>query len=519
MNPSADRNHGTEAGPPEAAWRVIVVTALGYAVVGWLALTLAVPPGFASPLYPSAGIALAAVLVYGRAAWAGAALGAFLVNVVLNASRGQIDGTAALLLPGAIALGAAWQAGLGAWLVKRHVTQPLVLAEPRDILKSGVLGALLACTVNPSLASAALLATGAIDRSQVAATWGTWWIGDALGVLIGAPLTLTLIGRPRAAWVPRRRTVALPLLAATLLLAAATLVVSRWDEERLRAAFDRDAQHLGAETDTRLRQPMLALQALNSAYLAAGGLDRASLHAAARWWLAQPFELQAVGFSARVARSRVPAFEAEARADGLAGYRIFERDTATATGGEVVAIRLIEPMAGNANALGVDALSVPAAREAIQRARASGLPAATQGFGLTQSTGDETGVVIYQAVYDGQPATAAERDAAFRGVLFVTVRAERLLAGLASPASACAGACSTRRRARRGRAWPDRRAARPRRTAASTAAARWISRAAGSSCACTRHRTRCSAGRSPTPGCSRSQGWPRPRCSARCCSP
>ena len=33
-------------------------TAVAYAVVGWAALALAIPPSLASPLYPSAGIAL-----------------------------------------------------------------------------------------------------------------------------------------------------------------------------------------------------------------------------------------------------------------------------------------------------------------------------------------------------------------------------------------------------------------------------------------------------------------------------
>ena len=36
-----------------------VLTWLAYAAAGWLALLMAIPPGYASPLYPAAGIALA----------------------------------------------------------------------------------------------------------------------------------------------------------------------------------------------------------------------------------------------------------------------------------------------------------------------------------------------------------------------------------------------------------------------------------------------------------------------------
>ena len=193
--------------PPATAGRVIVGTALAYAVVGWLSLLLALPPGYASPLYPSAGIALAAVITYGRIAMPGVLLGSFLVNVVLSASRGQLDAPA-LLLPAVIGAGAALQAALGATLVHRFVAQPLLLAAPREILRAGLLGGLLACTLSPTVATAALLWSGAIGSEQVAITWGTWWVGDGLGALIGAPLALTLIGQRRRAelrcWPHRR---------------------------------------------------------------------------------------------------------------------------------------------------------------------------------------------------------------------------------------------------------------------------------------------------------------------------
>jgi PAS domain S-box-containing protein len=415
--------------PP--AWQVFAFTALAYAVIGWVSLGLAVPPSYASPLYPAAGLALAAVLVYGRAAVGGAALGAFLVNVVLSASRGQID-AAALVLPATISVGSALQAALGAALIQRFVRQPLVLGSPREIVRAGLFGALLACLVAPTVASLALLGAGAVRLDQLPATWGTWWVGDTLGVLIGAPLALTVFGRPRSDWVPRRRTVGLPLAVATALLAAATLVVGRWDEERGERTFRHDAAQLAGEVETRLRKPLHALQGLHSGHLAAGGLDEARLQAATRWWLAQPLELQAAGLSLRVPRAELPLFVARVRGEGEPEYRVFEREGAAAAAQDedVVAMRLITPREGNAGALGVNVLSIPSARAAVLGTRDSGEPAMSAGFRLTQSANDETGFVVYQAVYDGRPADLAERRARWRGVLFVTVRAERLFAGV-----------------------------------------------------------------------------------------
>ena len=72
----------TNAGPQRAVLGrrgvvPVLLTAATYALAGWLALLLAIPPSYASPLWPAAGIALACVLCLGRGAIAGVALGAF----------------------------------------------------------------------------------------------------------------------------------------------------------------------------------------------------------------------------------------------------------------------------------------------------------------------------------------------------------------------------------------------------------------------------------------------------------
>jgi PAS domain S-box-containing protein len=431
---------------PESAtrrpWWVVAGVALAYTVTGLLSLQLAIPPGYASPIYPSAGIALAAVLVYGRAGLAGAALGAFLVNLTLAMPRGLLD-VATFSVPVLVGAGAALQAAAAAALVRRFVGQPLTLTEPGDIVRFGLLGAALACTVSAGVGSAALWATGAVGTGQLTSHLLTWWTGDTLGVLIGTPVALTLIGRPRASWAPRRRTVALPVLVATGLLVAAAVAVGRWDEDRLRANFQRDATALTSEVEARLSEPLHALQAVHGMHLAGATLDDTTLAAATRWWLAQPTAPHAIGASFRVPRPDIGAFEAKARADGLPNFRVFDRPaSAVADAAEdAVVLRLIEPRAINDKALGVNALSIPAARAAILQARRSGQPVASAGFRLTQATGDETGVVIYQALYRGAAGTDIEREAAFHGVVFVTLSAERTFGPLLQTAGSTLAWC------------------------------------------------------------------------------
>src|SRR5689334_17965895 len=94
-----------------------LTVAVAYAVAGKLALLMAIPPGYATAVWPSAGIALGTTLSWGRAVVPGVLLGSFLVNV--STSLGG-TGTEALLRSAGVALalgvGAALQATAGAWL-------------------------------------------------------------------------------------------------------------------------------------------------------------------------------------------------------------------------------------------------------------------------------------------------------------------------------------------------------------------------------------------------------------------
>ena len=415
------------------------LTSLAYFLTGQLALLLAIPPGYAAPIYPSAGLALAAVLVYGRGAILGTVLGAFAVNLLLGNPR-EVDSAAALLLPLANGLGAGLQAAVGAALVRWRLPGPLVLGEPRDVAGFFLLGALVACLVNSSVSTLALSWAGVVPPGSRAFTWWTWWAGDALGVLIGAPIVLAAIGRPHADWAPRRITLAVPLLATTALLALATVLVARWDSERSRSVFERDAQAAAARLEAELQQALFALEAVHGLYIGSDDVSADELRRVAQPWLALQINIQAIGYSPRVARSDIPKAQAEVAASQGGPYRIFDRSPIAEMDSHVLAIRLIEPRASNAGALGVNSLSVPAARAALLGAIADDTPVATSGFAIAQEPGKQTGVVVYRALYRGQPAAAQRRDA-LTGVVFVTLRMQQSVAAAMAKAQPYLGWC------------------------------------------------------------------------------
>ena len=412
------------------------LTTVGYVLAGLAALSLAIPPGYATPLDPAAGIGLAAVLIGGWRMLPAVALGAFCVDLAhgLQATPFSIGALPRLLaLPLAVAAGATLQAFVGAELIRRRTHQPLTLSEPRDVTAFLIAG-MASCLIGAVVANAGLWATHIVVLTELPFSLATWWIGDLLGVLIGTPVILTLFGRPRTAWVPRRRSVGLTLSLVTLLLALGIRQVAQWNTERVQTAFDHDAANAALALDAQLREPLAALEALHGVFIASSEVNADEMRLATRAWLA-PGALQAMGWSERVRHQDVPAFEARVRAEGLPRFAVFDRtDAGPAPGDDVVAIHYIEPRAGNASALGVNVLSIPAARAAIDAARRSGRPVASAGFRLTQQAANENqvGVVLYQALYDPVDPPAAQRADALRGVVFVTLRMDEQLKALAA---------------------------------------------------------------------------------------
>ncbi|MFB9242152.1 EAL domain-containing protein [Massilia antarctica] len=199
----------------------IAVLALVYYINARFGLLMALAPGYAAPIWPAAGMALAALLLFGNRVAPGIWLGSFLANVTVafDASNTALLAQS-LLVPAGIGIGATLQASAGAWLIRRFVGFPTPLDRTRDVIKFLGLGGPASCAVSASVGATTLLLLGVLPADHYVSTWWIWWIGDAIGVLVATPLILSWFGQPRALWRRRRTTVALPICLAFAVIVA-----------------------------------------------------------------------------------------------------------------------------------------------------------------------------------------------------------------------------------------------------------------------------------------------------------
>src|SRR6184192_1985751 len=124
-----------------SAVMVFATLTLVYFLAGKLGLKLAFLHASASPVWPPAGIALGALLVFGYRTWPAIFVGAFLVNVT---TVGNFETSLA------IGAGNTLEALSGAWLVNRFASGIDVFERSRDVFKFAF-AAITSAIVSPTI--------------------------------------------------------------------------------------------------------------------------------------------------------------------------------------------------------------------------------------------------------------------------------------------------------------------------------------------------------------------------------
>jgi signal transduction histidine kinase/CheY-like chemotaxis protein/integral membrane sensor domain MASE1 len=395
---------------------------LSYALSGKLGLLLAVPPGYATAIFPPAGIAIAAMLIGGPATLPWTFLGSLLLSLWLGV-RGETGGAVALV----IAASATAQAGIAGGVLRRAIGYPTRLDRGRQMARLLLLSP-ICCLTSATLALSGLAALGVLKAQDFASSWVTWWVGDTLGVLLLLPLVLVIAGEPRALWRSRTSSVALPMLLFFALFAAIFGLVSRWEHDAALLEFRILSQHLVDKLRTGLDEQDVFLEQLQQSFSGPAPLSRADFRNLVGDFRRRFPTVQAIEWAPRVGGAERTRFEAAQQAE-LPGFAIREIGP---SGKPRIArerpvyypVTYVEPYSGNQRAVGFDLASNPDRAAAIARAEANPGVAATAPIRLVQETGNEAGMLLLRAVRGGPNGP---------GLVLVVLRIGDFMRGFTAP--------------------------------------------------------------------------------------
>lgn len=415
---------------------VYVLLTIAYVISGKLGLLLALPPGYASPIFPPAGIAVAAAFIGGRKALPWVFLGSLLLNVWVDYSGDQQVGKIGFEVAAIIALASMLQAAIGGWGLRRMIGYPAFFNDFRDALRFLLLAPVI-CMTSASLSVSGLWALDLVNASEFFANWGSWWIGDTLGVLVMFPLAMIVFGESRTSWRSRVFTIAIPIL---LVLSTGLVAIYFLQHAAINNArqiqqdnFEFQEREIALRIEQRLIAYEQVLRGARGLYVASEQVSRNefrdyvfSLDLAKRY----P-GIQGIGFALIIPPPNKARHIEAIRKEGFPGYTVHpegERDPYTS-------IIFLEPFTGrNLRALGYDMFSETVRRTAMEQARDQDKSVLTGKVRLVQEGDQEVqaGFLMYLPVYrNGSPhETVADRRANVIGWVYAAFRMDDLMQGI-----------------------------------------------------------------------------------------
>ena len=204
------------ASPLAYLLRLAIFTGL-YFLGAMLGLYLETGYGGVTPIWPPAGLAVSVMLLSGTRYWPMVLVGETLVALHLGQplAAGIIGGAAQIL-----------EAFLALLLLGRHGGRQIV-SSGLSVLRFALFGAILPPLLSAAIGAASLWSLGHLAGGEVLSGFVTWWLGDAVGILVLTPMLIGGATRP----VPRRGFL-LGCLVFTILLAVLCVSIVVFGSER-----------------------------------------------------------------------------------------------------------------------------------------------------------------------------------------------------------------------------------------------------------------------------------------------
>ncbi|MEU9111505.1 MASE1 domain-containing protein [Streptomyces sp. NPDC048483] len=176
--------------PATAALTIVALTAVYYgaARIGLLEQVV-ITDTVVTPLWPPTGIALSSMLLLGLWTWPAVALGTLAIVWTIS----PLDITVLAIIAGNTL------APVCSCLLLRRVGFHPELDRLRDGVALVLLGAFAGMLISATFGSGTQVLTGSLPTGEFWQAWAAWWVGDAMGVLVVAPLVLAFrtVRRPR----------------------------------------------------------------------------------------------------------------------------------------------------------------------------------------------------------------------------------------------------------------------------------------------------------------------------------
>ncbi|HSD08591.1 MASE1 domain-containing protein [Flavobacterium sp.] len=172
---------------------VVLLIALLYILLSKISSLLSINYIAISPIFPAAGLALASVLILGNRALLGIFLGAFIANIFNNINilnQEHLNLPKLVLISFFIAIGYVISSIISKYIVDRACNGRHPLHSGKNVFALLIFGSFSFSTIVALIGTSAIT-LGGFNSSNFWYTFKTWWLGDAIGIILITPFILS----------------------------------------------------------------------------------------------------------------------------------------------------------------------------------------------------------------------------------------------------------------------------------------------------------------------------------------
>jgi len=176
---------------PTKDLRIVLLTII-YCTASWFAFQLAYDTPLNIPIWPAAGIGLAFLILLGRDTWPAVTLGTLLTQVFAFWHFAGVTSEYMILIAVMTATGTTLQVLAGNYLYKKFIAskENVPFSRSSDSF-SFLFIALLVSLIAPMFSTSSLFLTKVIVPETILNTWFSWWVANAVGILMFTPFILS----------------------------------------------------------------------------------------------------------------------------------------------------------------------------------------------------------------------------------------------------------------------------------------------------------------------------------------
>jgi len=225
-----------------------------YYVVSTTSKLLILPPTFAAPIWPAAGLGVGVLLLWGYRYLPALIIGEILTNIPFYDINLFLKEPSYILAFSILILSSVLRSVLATYLVNRHLGNSNNYLTLRSVTKLIIFAAVIPTFISSFIATLALYYKDIFYFDSFLVNYFTWWFGDAVGICVMLPIMFVLFKKPRNIWKPRLLKTLIPVFLTFIMVIIAAINIKNLELSRLISILDNKIDLLHSEVINKFEQ-------------------------------------------------------------------------------------------------------------------------------------------------------------------------------------------------------------------------------------------------------------------------